>query len=264
MIRIKPQYSLRFMTDEEYDRYWDELGGTREAIARDLAKDSHALVLDVACGWGYYTFQLASNHPHGIVVAIDIVPSAFTNMRRKSRELRAPDNIEPVMADATRLPMRSAVFGLSTSFLGVRDIYMILGRDGVERAIREMIRTLRKRGHIALAVTPPDLAETEELQIAIEVEGEVFGAKSLPSTFYRDLLKENNIRLLKKSTYGTGLKMTAAQTKTELRDGIEIAKEIYERDVPRFDDVWKRFGPTIERYGCGMYSKITLILGSKD
>jgi hypothetical protein len=27
---------MRFLTDEEYESYWDELGGTREAVAQDL------------------------------------------------------------------------------------------------------------------------------------------------------------------------------------------------------------------------------------
>lgn len=59
----------RFLTDEEYGRYWDELGGTREAIARDLTLDDRALVLDVACSWEYYTFQLASCNPSGTMIA---------------------------------------------------------------------------------------------------------------------------------------------------------------------------------------------------
>lgn len=254
---------MRFLTDEEYERYWDELGRTREAIAVDLAQDSSALVLDIACGWGYYTFQLASTHPFGVVVAVDIIPSAINNMRRKQRELQAPANIEPMMADATWLPLRNTVFGLSTSFLGMRDIYMIMGREGVEKTIEEMIRTTRKTGHIALAVTPLDVADNEELRIAIEVEGEVFGARSLPSTFYRNLFQKYGIRLLSAESYSTGLKMTAAQTRMELKDGIKIAKDIYGMDVPDFEEVWKRYGPTIERHGYGMYSKITVFHGSK-
>lgn len=62
---------------------------------------------------------------------------------------------------------------------------MVLGKEGVEKMIEELIRTTRDMGRIALAVTPPDVAETEDLRVAIE--GEVFGAGSPPSTFYRDL-----------------------------------------------------------------------------
>jgi len=254
---------LRFLTDEEYDRYWDELGGTREAIALDLRRDEDALVLDVACGWGYYTFQLALTHPSGMIVAVDIVPSAFTNIQRKKRDLGTTNNIGPLMADAASLPVRDGVFDLATNFLGMRDIYMTREKAGVEKSVKEMIRATRKMGRIALAVTPPDLAETEDLRVAVEVEGEVFGARSLPSRFYTNLFRENGIRLLGMNSYFTGSKMTADQTRTELIDGIRIAREIYGREVPNFEEVWERYGPAIERSGYGMYSKITLFLGEK-
>jgi ubiquinone/menaquinone biosynthesis C-methylase UbiE len=254
----------RFMTDEEYREYWDELGGTREAIARDLATGDQDLVLDVACGWGYYTFQLASSNPSGTVVAIDLVPSAFINMRRKQGDLDAPENLEPLMADATRLPFRSSIFDLTTSFLGMRDIHMVLGKEGVRKAVEELIRTMEEGGRIALAVTPPDLADTKAQIVAIDVEGEVFGAKSLPSSFYEDVYDENGAVLKGAMPYGAGLKMTADQAKTELRDGIEITRNVYGRDVADFEAVWERYGPTIERHGYGMYSKITVFLGTKS
>lgn len=253
----------RFMTDEEYGEYWDELGGTREAIARGLAAGDQDLVLDAACGWGYYTFQLASKNPSGTVVAVDLLPSAFTNMRRKQGDLDAPDNIEPLIADVTRLSFRSSIFDLTTSFLGMRDIHMVLGKGGARTAIEEMIRTTEEGGRIALAVTPPDLADTEAQIVAIDVEGEVFGAKSLPSSFYEDVYDENGVVLKSALPYVTGLKMTAAQAETEIRDGIEIARDVYGRDVADIEAVWERYGHTIERHGYGMYSKITVFLGTK-
>jgi cyclopropane fatty-acyl-phospholipid synthase-like methyltransferase len=253
----------RFLTDGEYGRYWDELGVTREAIARDLTLDDQALVLDVACGWGYYTFQLASCTPSGTVVALDLIPSAFTNMWRKRGDLCAPNNFEPVMADATRLPLRSSIFDLATSFLGMRDIHMVLGEEGVKRAVEELIRTTVEKGRVALAVTPPDLADTKAARIAIDVEGEVFGARSLDSSFYEKIYNRNSVALISAESYCTGLKMTADQAKTELRDGIEIARDVYGRAVADFEAAWERYGPAIERHGYGMYSKINVLLGTK-
>jgi len=254
----------RFLSDEEYENYWVDLGGVRGAIAFDLADDGSALILDAACGWGYYTLQLASYHQWGRVVAVDIVPSAFSNLRRRRVEVHAPDVIDPLMADAAKLPIRDSVLDLSTSFLGMRDIYMTQGLSGVEDSNREMFRTLKRGGRIALAVTPPDLAETEDQRIAIEVEGEVFGARSLPSTFYKELLQGMGIELRGVKTYSTGGKMTAEQAQRELREGIEIAGDIYKIDPPNFDEVWRRYGPSIERHGYGMYSKITVFIGMKN
>ncbi len=254
---------MSFLTNEEYESYWDELGGAREAVARDLARSEDNLVLDVACGWGYYTFRLASNHPSGFIIALDVLPSAFISMRRLQREIHAPVNVEPLIADASKLPLKDGVLDLATSFLGMRDIHMILGRKGVEKMIGEMSRATRKAGRVAIAATPLDLAETEDMRIAVEVEGEVFGAKSLPSKFYRNIFEQQGIRFTTRS-YRTGLKMTADQTRTELKEGIKIAREVYHRDVPNFAKIWEKYGPMIERHGYGMYSKITVFLGEKD
>ena len=254
---------LRFMTDDEYENYWTCLGETRDAIARDITRREGSLTLDIACGYGYYTMKLSSNNPTGMVVAVDIVPSAFVNMKRLQSRLGNNDNLEPLMADSSLLPLRSDVFDLATSFLGMRDIYMTRGRKGVEATIGEMIRVSKETGRIALAVTPPDLAEATAARVAIDVEGEVFGARSMPSTFYTELLKEKGVDHTESKTYSTGLMMTAEQTKVELEEGIEIVKEIYDRDVQDFDEVWTRYGSTIERHGYGMYSKITVISGKK-
>ena len=58
--------------------------------------------------------------------------------------------------------------------------------------------------------------------------------------------------------------MTTEQTKTELREGIEITRNVYGRAVAEFEAVWERHGPAIERHGYGMYSKITVLLGIKS
>lgn len=254
---------LRFMTNAEYENYWNELGGTREAIAREISRRDGSLVLDVACGYGYYTMKLSSNNPSGTVVAVDVVSSAFTNMRKLLSRPGPHVNIKPLMADSCLLPLRNDVFDIATSFLGMRDIYMTRGKRGVESTMGEMIRSSKNTGRIALAVTPPDLATTKAVRVAIDVEGEVFGAKSLPFTFHTGLLKENGVGPIEKKTYITGLMMTADQTKVELEEGIEIARTIYGRNVPDFDEIWEKYGSTIERHGYGMYTEITVVSGTR-
>jgi len=91
----------------------------------------------------------------------------------------------------------------------------------------------------------------------------VFGARSPPSILYKELFRRSDIELLEVRTYSTGGKMTPEQARRELRDGLEIAREIYGSDVPAFEEVWERYGPAIERHGYGMYSKITVLIGRK-
>jgi ubiquinone/menaquinone biosynthesis C-methylase UbiE len=194
-----------------------------EAIAREISRRDGSLVLDVACGYGYYTMKLSSNNPSGTVIAVDVVSSAFTNMRKLLSRPGPHVNIEPLMADSCLLPLRNDVFDIATSFLGMRDIYMTRGKRGVESTMGEMIRSSKNNGRIALTVTLPDLAMAKAVRVAIDMEREVFGTKSLPFTFYTGLLKENSVGPIEKKTYSTGLMNTAGQTKVELGEGIEIA-----------------------------------------
>jgi len=256
--------NLIFLSNEEYESYWDELGGVRKSIAADLAENEPYVILDIACGWGYYTFQLAAARPEGTVVAVDLLASAFTEMEEKRAELGAPSNYQPLVADATSLPLRDGVVDLSTSFLGMRDIYMTQGEEGCLATTSEMIRVIKQKGVIALAVTPPDLADSEELRLAVEIEGEVFGAKSLPSGFYEETYKMNDVALSSTKAYSTGHKLTSDQAKTELRDGLKIASDLYGISVPGFDEVWEMYGSLIEKHGYGMYSKITAFKGTRN
>jgi len=254
---------MRFLTDEEYERYWDELGGVRGAIAEDIVESHSMCALDVGCGYGYFSLELARRLKMGAVVALDLIPSAFTNMEEIIGEEATPAGIEPLMADAATLPIRDGTIDLAASFLGMRDIYMTTGADGVRATIEEMARATRTRGRIALGVTPPDRASDEAAGIAIEVEGNVFGAVSPPSTQYTEIYSSKGITLLSDDVHRTGAKMTAEQAETELRDGIPLAREIYGMEVPDFEEVWERYGPGIEEHGYGMYSEITVLLGEK-
>ncbi|HUS79573.1 MAG TPA: hypothetical protein VM050_13035, partial [Patescibacteria group bacterium] len=62
----------------------------------------------------------------------------------------------------------------------------------------------------------------------------------------------------------TGHKLTSDQAKTELRDGLKIASDLYGISVPGFDEVWEMYGSLIEKHGYGMYSKITAFKGTRN
>jgi hypothetical protein len=105
--------------------------------------------------------------------------------------------------------------------------------------------------------------ETEDQRIAVEIEGKVFGAKSLPKKFYVDIFRDNNVVLKEIRAYYTNKKLTANQAMIELKEGIEIARNVYGKDVQDFQDVWDRYGNKIEAFGYGMYSKIIMLVGEK-
>ena len=85
----------------------------------------------------------------------------------------------------------------------------------------------------------------------------------MPKRFYLDIFDKNNVTLKRVGAFLTNKKMTANQTRTEIKDGIEIASRIYGREVPSFEEVWAKYGDRIETSGYGMYSKIVTLEARK-
>ena len=255
--------NTEYLTDEEYETYWVKLQGIRRSISKDLGLTEGMEILDVGTGWGFFAIEVAKQLKRGKIVGIDITLEA-TNMARKLvGEAEVADVVQVRRMDATELSFPDNHFDLATSFLGMRDIYMTRGEGGVKKATEEMIRVTGLGGRIALCITPPEDMETEEQRIAVETEGKVFGAVSLPKKFYVDIFRDNNVVLKEKKAYYTDKKLTANQAMTELKEGIEIARKVYGKHVPDFKDVWDTYGNRIEAFGYGMYSKIVLLVGEK-
>lgn len=252
-----------YLTDEDYRTYWFKLEGLRNRISEDLKLEPEMNILDVGTGHGLFALEMAKQLENGNVVGIDVVDDGTRTARKLAKRARLTNLMSVVKADAVSLPFQDSCFDLAASFLGMRDIHMTRGKRGVRKAVEEMIRVVKQTSRIVLCVTPPEEMETEDQKTAVALEGEVFGAKSLPKGFYSSIFKANNVTLTGSEAYFTRKKMTAAQTEVEIKDGIEIARRIYCRRVPAFGEVWRRFGKSIETYGYGMYSKVVAIIGRK-
>jgi ubiquinone/menaquinone biosynthesis C-methylase UbiE len=252
-----------YLSDEEYEMYWVKLEGMRSVITRDLGPTEGMKILDIGTGWGLFAIEMAKQLKRGKIVGIDIALEDLNVAMKLIREAEATDIIQVLKMDATKLSFPDNHFDLVTSFLGMRDIYMTRGKRGVKNATEEMIRVTKPGGKIALCITPPEDMETEDQRIAVEIEGKVFGAKSLPKRFYVNIFRDNNVALREIRAYYTNKKLTANQAMIELKEGIEIARNIYSKDVPDFQDVWDRYGNKIEAFGYGMYSKTIMLVGEK-
>ena len=255
--------SSEYLTDVEYERYWFELGGMRRAISESLELVAGVTVLDVGTGWGLFAIEMAKQLRRGEIVGIDIVSDGIRMAKKLVGDAEVADVVEILRMDATKLSFADDRFDVAVSFLGMRDVYMTSGREGVKSATEEMVRVAKRGGRIVVCVTPPEDVETEDQRVAVEVEGRVFGAESLPKKFYVDVFRDNDVVLMDARAYYTGKRLTASQAMIELKEGIEIARKIYGGKVPDFEDVWDRYGGKIEEFGYGMYSKVVVLMGEK-
>ncbi len=252
-----------YLTDEEYRTYWFNLEGIRASICESLKLKNRMKVLDVGTGYALFAIEMAKKLQNGMIVGVDIADDDVNNARKLVEKAEVSDKVSIIKTDAVRLPFPNIYFDLATSFLGMRDIHMTRGRTGVKKTVEEMIRVVKPNGGIVLCTTPPEDMETEDQRIAVRLEGEIFGAMSLPKRFYEDVFRRKNVVLTQTSAFFTRRKMTANQTKTEFKDGIKIARTIYGGKVPSFHNVWQKYGRKIEAYGYGMYSKIVVLEGRK-
>ena len=136
--RIAPRYDLvntvlSFGTD----------GGWRRRTARETGLKPGGSALDVACGSGKLTAELAKlAGPAGRVVGLDFSPQMLEVARRDH------PGIEFIDGDALKLPFEDASFDAATIAFGLRNL-----ADPV-RGLREMTRVAR-RAVVLEFVRPP-------------------------------------------------------------------------------------------------------------
>jgi ubiquinone/menaquinone biosynthesis C-methylase UbiE len=253
----------KYLKDAEYETYWFELQGMRKAVSKCLTLKIGMSILDVGTGWGLFAIDIAKQLKKGRIVGIDITSEAVNMARRLVRDAEVAGIVQILRIDATNLSFPDNHFHLATSFLGMRDIYMTRGEKGVRNAVAEMIRVTKPGGRVNLCITPPEDMETGDQRVAVQVEGKVFGAKSLPKKFYAEIFRDNNVVLKEPRAFYTNKKLTVDQATVELKEGIEIARKIYGKETLDFKSVWDRYGEKIKAFGYGMYSKTVMLVGEK-
>jgi demethylmenaquinone methyltransferase/2-methoxy-6-polyprenyl-1,4-benzoquinol methylase len=118
--------------------------GWRRRAARATGLIAGGSVLDVACGSGKLTAQLAKiAGPKGRVVGLDFSPQMLEVARRDH------PGIEFVEGDALKLPFDDETFDASTIAFGLRNLADPVG------GLREMMRVVRRRAVVLEFVRPP-------------------------------------------------------------------------------------------------------------
>jgi ubiquinone/menaquinone biosynthesis C-methylase UbiE len=112
--------------------------------ARRLSLDSRASVLELGCGPGYYSAEVARSIPLGRLTLVDIQPEML-EMAKTRLDSFGISNIDYVKADAAALPFENDSFDV---------VYMIavLGEiPEIEKCIGELSRVLRKGGLLSVS-----------------------------------------------------------------------------------------------------------------
>jgi SAM-dependent methyltransferase len=132
-----------------YRGKFDVWSGELDRLA--LAGDERAL--DIGCGRGAVTVQLAKRLPHGSVTGIDLWRSVDQSgndlaATRKNLELNdVADRVELHTGDMTSLPFGDASFDVVTASLSIHNVPT---KEGRRAAVQEALRVLKPGGELVI------------------------------------------------------------------------------------------------------------------
>lgn len=253
----------RYLSDGEYENYFPHLSGLREKVAKDLPLSSHAKILDLATGYGYFAIQVAQLAPSLKVTGVDLNEKDVKEARKSVMRHELMDRVHILQMDVTALSFPSETFDFVINFLGLEDIHMTRGREGVKQAFREAARVLKPGGSFCFTAMPPEEMETEAQKIEVDVFSFICCATWLPASDYLKMLKGAGFSLISRKTYYTGRKLTASQAEKEIRFACKSVPALYGKETPSFEKVWKKFGKEIVEHGMGHYSKLICFIAAK-
>jgi SAM-dependent methyltransferase len=124
-------------------------GGVQRWATVQMPLPTEGLHLDVACGYATFLAQLGWRFPTARLVGLNI---DFDGPHALARPLLAEAGVTAalVQADARWMPFAEDTFGSASCFLGLQDIEIGFGEEGVRDAVAEAVRVLSPGGVLAL------------------------------------------------------------------------------------------------------------------
>jgi len=253
----------KYISEKEYPTCFSKLSGLRTRIAKTLPIKSGMKILDLGTGYGYFAIEIAKLHKNVKVVGIDISEIDILNTERNVREKNLTNRIQVLKMDATKLDFQDESFDMVINFLGLEDLFMTRGKTGVQRTFFEIKRVLKPGRYFCFVTMLPEDMETEAQKIEVALFSYISDATWLSKKEYEAMLKKVGLELIQVKSFYTWKKLGPELARQEIKFAIENAEKIYEKKPHPFEDVWKRFGRKITRYGLGHYSKVVLMVAQK-
>lgn len=250
--------SETFLTDEEYEDWFSHLGGMRERVAQALPVRPGMHILDLACGYGYFTAELARLDPSVQVSAIDLREYDVERARETAQERGLAPQVQARVMDASAMTFEDRSFDLVANFGGLEDIHMTRGEHGVSAAFQEVGRVLKPGAGFCFTAMPPEQAATQAQRLETEVFSYICRATWLSKTRYKDMLVHAGFELKDRQVFRTGRRLTPEQAEKEMRFACDKVPDYYGIKTRSFDEAWARFGPAISRHGLGQFSRVVL------
>lgn len=138
---IAPAYDrINHLLSLGADRTW-----RRRSLRGAVSSDSPQNILDLACGTGDFTLEIARKmHPESHVTSVDISPKMLEVMKRKILENNIGNKVSIVTAPAEILPFPDNSFQLASIAFGIRNF------EDRNAALKEILRVLDHGGKLLI------------------------------------------------------------------------------------------------------------------
>ncbi len=232
-----------------------------EYAAKNI-KDSDEVV-DILTGYANFLIQLVKIKKVKIM-GIDnsnfIIKIAKKNIEKNGLS----DFIEIKKSDARKIPFQDNSFDAVVNYTGWGDVVLTCGKSGIRKIIKEATRVLKPKGKIIISF--PLVEANSKIEIMDEkIQIYLYGRKRHYSKeFFKKELRRNKIKIIDSKVFLYPNK----------RISPEIAKNIlvpHQKEVQKefgiksksYEQIWKKFGSFIEKYGYGGGKGIVVLVGEK-
>jgi ubiquinone/menaquinone biosynthesis C-methylase UbiE len=261
---------FEYFSSEEYENAFTHFGDIRKRIANlvvSLCKTDSMNVLDFLAGHGYMGLEV-SKASHSIkVVGVGLPNDVQTHLglREELTQSELFSSFDYVCTDCASLPFSEESFDLVVNFLGLEDLKMTTGKEGVEKALIDLSKLVSLGGFLQLSIA--EYGNTPEEQVAKDLwEAVGLGCTFFPETYYREFLEGLGLRLLNSVVFQFPKKMTSKQAKEEFEFACYEAPKIYAPfgvHAISFKELWNQFGDRIEEHGVAYWSRIRVLVFRK-
>lgn len=138
---IAPDYDrLNHILSLGVDRIW-----RRRALRRIIVGEEPVQILDIACGTGDFSIEIASHSPSGTAVTgVDLSEGMLDVMRRKVSAAGLADRVSAEQGNSEKMRFADGVFDVATIAFGIRNF------ENREKALKEILRVLKPGGRLVI------------------------------------------------------------------------------------------------------------------
>ncbi len=249
-----------YILDEEYSSYYEKLDDLRSRIARELPIASHMSILDLGTGYAYFAIEVVKHESSVSITGCDISVQGVYKAQKIIKLRGLGNRINLVAMDVTRTAFLEKAFDMAMNFLGLEDIHMTRGKEGVQKTFLEVNRMLKPDAYFCFVVMPVDEMETEAQRIEVALYSFICNATWLKRQEYVTMLERAGFDLVREKQYRTGKKLTPEQARHEIRYACNTVPKTYGITTPSFQEIWNKFGKDIDKNGVGHMSKVHLMI----